>query len=127
MPADCQAHQILVVDDEELLRQLTRAVLENAGFRVLTAADGLESLELYRKGREDIALVVLDLAMPGMSGEEVLRELRALDPNVKVLISSATVNGDALLQAGAQAIVKKPFRVDQLLRSVQQALAAVSA
>src|SRR5688572_632128 len=88
-----QSHRILVVDDEPLIRRLTQTLLESVGFQVFTAANGDEALAIFEQRPEGIDLVLLDLAMPGKSGEEVLQELRRLDAAVRVLILSAHVDG----------------------------------
>ena len=72
--------RILVVDDEEMVRQTAKAILERAGYAVLVAVDGANGLEILRDQRDQIDLVLLDLSMPGKSGVEVLREIRQFDP-----------------------------------------------
>lgn len=119
-------HQrILVVDDEEPLRFLARALLEAAGYRVLTAADGREALEMYQQPSRDIDLILLDLTMPRLSGTETLRLLKQINPDVRVVICSGYAAGDdhqTLLRQGARAVVSKPYRPDDLTQAIQQAL-----
>ena len=79
---------ILLVDDEEALRLVAEKMLEHMGFSVLTAANGLEAVDIYRKMNGDIEAVILDLTMPEMDGEETFRELKRLDENVRVIIAS---------------------------------------
>ena len=79
---------VLFVDDEPALRDLAERALRLAGFRVFTAADGREALEVFRDRAADVRVVVLDLTMPHLNGEEVLRELRRLHPGVRVILSS---------------------------------------
>ena len=79
---------VLVVDDEPPVRMLAQQVLEEFGFGVLTAEDGLEAVETYRESGDAIDLILLDLTMPNMDGEQALRVIRELDPEVKVLLSS---------------------------------------
>src|SRR5262249_33013212 len=76
---------ILVVDDEEIVRRTAKAALEKYGFAVLPAGNGEEAIELYRRSPQEIAAVVLDLTMPGMNGEEALRHLKSIRPDVKVI------------------------------------------
>lgn len=116
--------QVLVVDDEPVIRHLTQIVLETAGYQALPAANGDEALVLYRHKQHDIDLVLLDLAMPGMSGQEVLHELRRLNSAVRVVICSAfiTDNKNPWLHLGVRGVIGKPFRVDQLLQIIEQAL-----
>ena len=75
---------ILLVDDEELVRDLGARILSKAGYDVLTAANGKEALDFFEKGRTQISLVILDLIMPEMGGKECLKELRKIDPQLKV-------------------------------------------
>jgi CheY-like chemotaxis protein len=121
---------VLVVDDEELIRSVAGAVLEGSGFRVLTAADGAEALATYRshldaQGQSDIDLILLDYTMPGRTGLEILRELRELNPSVRVIFSTGYAldsNGVQLMAAGARAFVPKPYRPHELLRTVHEVL-----
>jgi PAS domain S-box-containing protein len=116
---------LLVVDDETAVRELGRRFLEKAGYSVLTAADGNEALTMFRKERERIALVVLDLIMPGMGGMECLRELIKIDPAAKVLVASGHADDQSREQAfqlGARAFVRKPYVMTSLLQQVRRAL-----
>jgi CheY-like chemotaxis protein len=116
---------VLVAEDEPLLRDLARRVLQLAGFRVLEAADGLEAVELYRRQGTAIDLVVLDLTMPRVSGREALRQLRQIDPSVAVLLASGHPIDPATDPDRAYVLgfVAKPFRLDQLTAAVRRALA----
>ena len=116
---------ILVVDDEEVLRQMVTAVLEDHGYRVRTAADGEEALRCLQTGEEHIDLVLLDMVMPGMDGEAVFHALRAIDSSLPVLLTSGYAQeapGQRLKAAGALGLIYKPYRSETLLRHVRQAL-----
>jgi two-component system cell cycle sensor histidine kinase/response regulator CckA len=116
---------ILLVDDEELIRDLGKRILTQRGFTVLTADDGREALEEYRNNKYDISLVILDMIMPVMGGNECLHELLNIDPDVKVLISSGftpDVTARDTLESGAKGFVTKPFRVGKLLQAVRRVL-----
>ena len=80
--------KLLLVDDEEALRVVTKKMLEHLGFEVLMAANGQEALEIYRQKGKNIEAVLLDLTMPEMDGEETFRELKKIDENVKVIVAS---------------------------------------
>jgi len=80
--------QVLVVDDEETVRTLTRRMLERVGFTVLTAEDGRQAVEIFQRGSAEVDLVILDLTMPHLDGEACFRELRMIKPAVKVILSS---------------------------------------
>ncbi|NOQ52592.1 MAG: response regulator [Desulfuromonadaceae bacterium] len=113
----------LVVDDEELLRELGKNMLELFGFTVLTAVDGREAVTVYKQHQTDIKLVLMDLTMPHMDGEEAFRELRRLDPNVKVIMSSG-YNEQEVAQKfvgkGLLGFVQKPYQISALQNIMQK-------
>ena len=116
--------RILVVDDEKVIRRLVRDMLRSLGYDVVTAAGGEEALSLYRAEGARIHLVVLDLVMPGMNGNEVLRALKRINPDVRVLIASGfhlDVDIPEIQREGASGILPKPF----VVASLSQAVAAV--
>src|SRR2546428_11085288 len=84
---------ILVVDDEEILRVVARAALEQAGSAVLVAEDSASALEVFQRERERIAVVLLDVDMPWRPGDEVFHDLRGLEPHVSVIIYSGSISG----------------------------------
>src|SRR3989304_9053284 len=87
--------KILLIDDDPLVRQLSREYLESNGVPVVTAADGQEALVLFEDLHDDIAVVVLDLMMPKMNGRDCWRRLRELDPDVRVLVTTGcSLNAD---------------------------------
>ncbi len=103
--------RILVVDDDELVRSLTVRVLERAGYSVVSAASAAHALELV--GRDSIDLVVSDVVMPGLTGVELLTELRSRKPDLPVLLmtggSPEPERTAKALELGASAIVSKPY------------------
>lgn len=116
---------ILVVDDEPALRAVIRRVLERAGHAVLEAVNGAEGLTLYEAQRPD--LVITDLMMPGGDGFAFLRDLRGVDPEVGVLVMTASHRLhegmlDLALKVGAAATIEKPFRSEELLKIVSELL-----
>jgi len=116
---------ILVVDDEELIRKLARAILERWGYRVLTASGGEEALALYQDHGKDIDLVLLDFTMPGMTGLEVMQMLQQINPAVDIVFSSGhTLHSgmDQLLAAGARAFVAKPYSPEVLVGRIRHVL-----
>jgi CheY-like chemotaxis protein len=84
------------VDDESAVRNLAKQTLKRVGFTSLSAGDGQEGLTLFRESRAEIGAVLLDLTMPGMDGQEVLREIRALSPELPVILSSGFSQDQAL-------------------------------
>jgi signal transduction histidine kinase/ActR/RegA family two-component response regulator len=117
---------VLVVDDEDQVRNLARLILERAGYRVLDAANGEAAVELHAQRASEIDLVLMDYAMPRMNGLEAFQRMRQRTPNLRVIFSSGytmDVDGEQLLQAGARGFVPKPYRPDALVRLVREVLA----
>ncbi|TAK06953.1 MAG: PAS domain S-box protein [Candidatus Manganitrophaceae bacterium] len=112
---------ILLVDDEEAIRDLGKTILEHKGYRVLTAEDGRETIEIFSAQKAEIDLVVLDLTMPHRSGGEVLRQLRQIEPKLKVVVSSGH-RTDHSLDLTDVLFLPKPYRPNDLLRIVMDAL-----
>ena len=106
----------LLVDDEETVRATGGKMLRELGFEVLTACDGLEAVEIF-KSNKDISFVILDLTMPHMDGEQCFRELRSLDPAVRVIISSG-YNEQEVTQRfvgkGLAGFIQKPYKLSEL-------------
>jgi two-component system, cell cycle sensor histidine kinase and response regulator CckA len=116
---------VLLVDDEEPIRELASRVISRVGYKVLSASNGREALNLYRERGNEIALVVLDLIMPEMGGKQCLEGLLSYDPSVKVVIASGYLSDipkTDTIAAGAKAFVGKPYDMKQLLATVRAAL-----
>ena len=116
---------ILLVDDEDFILELGQQILQQSGYKALTARTGKEALQIYREQPDAISLVLLDLIMPEMSGKQCISELLKLNPQAKVLISSGYALDGASVEAfdfGARGFVSKPFDVAQLLRQVRKSL-----
>jgi PAS domain S-box-containing protein len=117
---------IMLVEDEDRLREIGRQMLESLGYQVLTATNGKEALDTYRSG-EGVDLVMTDLVMPEMGGLELIQSLREIDPHVKALATTGyAVKTDIqeLKDAGILEIVRKPFDMDTLGRIVREVLDA---
>jgi two-component system cell cycle sensor histidine kinase/response regulator CckA len=118
------AGTILLVDDEEIIRRSVRRVLVRLGYEVELAANGLEALEVIRSRRRELSLVILDLLMPVMNGEEAFHKIRAFDPDLPILIASGYAREDKveeLLAAGAKGFVEKPFDLAKIAEEVKLA------
>jgi len=117
---------VLVVDDEIVIRDVTKEMLEDLGYRVLTARSGEEAISLFRSRVGGIDLVILDMIMPGTGGGEVYDALRAMDPDVRVILSSGySIDGKAreIMERGIREFLQKPFRMEDLSRKVRSVLA----
>ncbi|MCX5873498.1 MAG: response regulator, partial [Deltaproteobacteria bacterium] len=122
-PPRGQGETILLVDDESSFLETTSRLLAGSNYRVITASNGKDALELYEKHREEIRLVILDLLMPGMGGEECLPVLLRMDSNSRVLmVSGYHEEGMArkLKDAGARDFILKPFDMPQLLEKIRK-------
>ena len=116
---------VLLVDDEETVREVAERMLTRMGFTVLTAADGREALDTFREHADDIACVVLDLTMPEMDGEEAFRELRRMQPDIRVMVSSGYNEQDVttrFLGKGLTGFIQKPYRTTALRAKLQEIL-----
>jgi CheY-like chemotaxis protein len=125
-PRKKAAATVLVADDQEILRRLICKTLETAGFRVLSAQDGTEAMNLFRTAEPAVDLLVTDYRMPGMTGLELARECCNLNEELSVLYISGSEPGDDLqaeLAAGRRRFLAKPFRQSDLLRSAKAILA----
>lgn len=125
-PPAGQGELILVVDDETEMRGVLRRLLEDHGYRVLTAAEGQEALALFAQHRAEVRAVVTDLMMPGMDGPELVHVLRGLDAELPILgmtglTESASMKG--LADSPLPALLVKPFRQDKLLAALGEILA----
>ncbi len=114
---------VLVADDEVGIRLVARRVLERAGFRVCMAAHGREAVDVYVANRTEIRAVLLDLTMPRLRGDEVLRELRQLDPDVRVVITSGFEGTSLATQDGHVVFLAKPWTPKELVAALRDVLA----
>jgi CheY-like chemotaxis protein len=115
----------LLGEDDVAVRRLATAILERDGYTVLGAGDGPDVVRSFENARDRIALVVLDLHMPGPGAEVTLAALSALEPTVRVLLMSGSVQPEADPDVGhfVRGFLAKPFRGSELLRAVEGALA----
>ena len=120
------AETVLLVDDEEQIRTSMKRLLEMSGYRVLLGVDGLDGVELYRRHRQEIGLVILDISMPKMSGQEALVELQRFDPAVKVLVFSGYAPNVEDFYKQAMGVIDKPPNPENFLQQVRACLDAKS-
>lgn len=116
---------VLLVDDEAMILQVGRKILEKMGYQVLIAESGREALGLYEKEKSNIHLVILDMIMPNMGGGEVFDQLRQMNREVKVLLSSGySIDGQAekILKRGCSGFIQKPFSITRLSQKIREIL-----
>jgi signal transduction histidine kinase/ActR/RegA family two-component response regulator len=124
-PSGTATGLVMVVDDEEAVREVIVAVLERAGIAWILCADGDTAVRLFRERSDQISLVLLDLSMPGLSSEATFEELRRIRPGVPVLLSSGYAEAEATSQfvgRGLAGFLQKPYRPEALLAAVRRAL-----
>jgi CheY-like chemotaxis protein len=117
----------LLVDDEETVRAVGTRMLERLGLTVITANDGVEAVEAYRQHLDAISCVVLDMTMPNMDGEQAFKEIRQMDPNACVLLSSG-YNRQEILERfagkGLAGFIQKPYQLAELRETLTEAIGA---
>ena len=116
---------ILVVEDEDYIRNIVSITLESKGYKVYTAEDGAAAIRLYKQYKNKIDLVLTDFGLPGMTGIDEFNKLKKLDPKVKVVFTSGFLEQDVmnkLLAGGAKAFIQKPFQTGNILQIIRQAL-----
>ncbi|GAB6907179.1 hypothetical protein JCM12296A_30160 [Desulfosarcina cetonica] len=116
---------ILVVDDEEYILRADQAMLSELGYTVMLANGGKEALKVFEANKDRIDLIILDLIMPDLSGELVYDRVKALQPNVRVILSSGySIEGQAetLLKKGCEGFIQKPYNLSQLAEKIRETL-----
>jgi len=117
---------ILVVDDEAAICEITKATLENYGYRVLVAASGPEAVAIFAENRDKIKLALTDASMPYMDGRATCLALRKLNPNIKIIAASGNSERkeeeDTAFRVAVQAFIQKPYTVDKLVTTVHEVL-----
>ncbi len=118
---------ILVIEDEEMLRALLRAFLVAKGYVVLTADDGVQGVEMYRKHQKEIAIVVSDMGLPLLNGHDVFRKIRNIEPKAKVIFASGFIEPETksdLRKNGLINFIQKPYMHDEVLQKIREAIDA---
>jgi PAS domain S-box-containing protein len=128
-PQESTAHggteTLLIVEDEEVLRDILHTLLESKGYHLYAAADGIEAVNVYREHRNEIALVLTDVGLPKMTGLDEFKKLKEINPNVKVLLASGFLDLGAkseIYKAGAKGFIQKPYRSYDVLSKIREVL-----
>ncbi len=117
---------ILVVDDEEMIVDVAEKMLKALGYEVFVASSGKQALELYKKNKEKIHLIILDMIMPEMGGGETYDRLKEIDPDIKVLLASGySIDGRAeeIIERGCDGFIQKPFNMKELSGKIREIFA----
>jgi PAS domain S-box-containing protein len=112
---------ILVVDDEDSIRDITKKSLESYNYKAITASDGIEAIALYAERRDEISVVLTDIIMPVMDGLTTIRTLRKINPEVKIIAVSGLISNEkinAITETGIKAFLSKPYTAQQLLQTI---------
>jgi two-component system, chemotaxis family, CheB/CheR fusion protein len=124
-PVKGENETILVVEDEELLLDSMKSLIESEGYRVLSAKDGVEAVQLYERHRDEVAVVFADLGLPRLGGWEAFLEMRRINPSVRAIFASGTIDmGQRALmrREGVELSVRKPFTATEMLGAIRRAL-----
>jgi PAS domain S-box-containing protein len=116
---------ILVADDEDSIREITKTSLETYGYKVLLASDGIEAIALYTQHKEEISVVLIDMMMPSMDGPTTIRVLQKINPHVKIIGVSGLVSNDKMIEIlgnNVQTFLPKPYTSNELLKNLQSVL-----
>jgi len=116
---------VLIVEDEEMLRDLLKTFLTGNGYTVLTAQNGEEGLEVFRERRSDISLVLSDMGLPRLGGWEMFQQMKEIDTGVKVILASGYFDPNLkmdLVKAGAKDFIQKPYVPDYILRRIREVI-----
>ena len=116
---------LLLVDDEEMILEIGKDMLEKLGYQVITATNGKKALEIYKRNQNKIDMVILDMIMPDMSGGETYSQLKKINPSIKTLLSSGySINGkaQAILNNGCSGFIQKPFNLTNLSQKIRKIL-----
>jgi two-component system cell cycle sensor histidine kinase/response regulator CckA len=116
---------LLIIDDEEIIRQLGTDILEDVGYKVLVAKNGEEGAEIFSRHKKKISLVILDVMMPGWSAKKTFLKLRKINPRIKILLSSGySTDGEVkdILKAGVSGLIQKPYTDEELILKVRAVL-----
>jgi CheY-like chemotaxis protein len=116
---------VLLVDDEDVIIDVSKEILQIMGYKVLVANSGHEAIRIYTEKKDEIDLVIQDMVMPGMSGVETFYALKIINPSIKVILSSGYVINDqieSIMEHGCRGFIQKPFRMEEFSRKIRETL-----
>lgn len=116
---------VLVAEDEDVMRELINDILDSGGYRVISVADGEAAVQTFAERKDEVDLVILDMSMPKLNGSETFRRLKAINKDVRVLLSSGysrDAQARQLLDEGLAGFIGKPYQVGELLDKVSEVI-----
>lgn len=116
---------ILLVDDQDAIWDFMIEALQTLGYTVILAENGLDAVEIYKENPKKIDLVILDMIMPKLGGHGTFYQIKAIDPNAKILLSSGYVSEeevDDILKQGAKGFIAKPHRLNVIAKEIRRVL-----
>ena len=116
---------VLIVEDEDILRDLLSLMFEENGFKVLAAVDGIDALEVFTAHKDEIGVVLSDIGLPRLGGWETFLKMREIDPELKVILASGFYNTgvkEELLKAGAKNFIQKPYNTKEVITMLREML-----
>jgi len=119
------AETLLLVDDEDMIIDACEQLLEEMGYKVLIAKGGKDAIKVYKKNKDEIDMVILDMIMPDMGGGETYDKLKEINPKIKVLLASGySIDGQAseILGRGCNGFIQKPFQMENLSHKIKEVL-----
>jgi len=119
---------VLIIEDEEWLRELAVDSLGSSGYEILTAQDGEEAIRIFKENRNRISAVISDLGLPKLSGEEVINSIRVLNPDAKIIVASGYIDLDVKTSLGNQGIkyfIRKPYMPNEMLRAINNSISGI--
>ncbi len=125
VPVPGDGETILLVEDEEMLLDLLQALLEENGYQVLTAKDGMQAVEVYKAHAEEISIVLSDMGLPKLGGWEAFRRMREVNPKIRCILASGYFDPDLrveMIQEGAIDFVQKPYVPNLILPRINEAI-----
>ena len=114
---------VLFVDDEEMVLEVGSLMLQKLGYSVLTASEGQEAIEIFKKNK--VAIAILDMRMPGMNGYELYQQLKKINPKAKILLASGytgVLSEKKLISIGLDGFIQKPFVLKHLSEKIENIL-----
>ena len=113
---------VLLIDDDEMIADVSEMILKNSGYDVVSAKSGKEAIEVYKENHSRIDMVILDMILPDMGGGDTYDKLKEINPGIKVLLASGydiDYQGRDIMERGCDGFIQKPFNMNELLEKIR--------